>query len=129
VRGASYPLVTVSSYSKGTFYLVAIPDTFRDLYSLPASVLNSIRNFMAGDMFVRLQGPAQVGLFAYDNNKFIVESFQETPVPTARVITDKRITKLRDMLTGETLTGSAQGPNTVFETALKHGSYRVFAAE
>ena len=47
----------------------------------------------------------------------------------ARIITDKRITKLHDMLTGETLTGTSQGPNTIFETALKHGSYRVFAAE
>jgi hypothetical protein len=83
---------------------------------------------VAKDLFVRLDAPSRVSLFVYDNDKFIVESFQENPVQ-ARIITDKRITKLRDMLTGETIGGTAQGPNTVFETALKHGSYRVFAAE
>jgi hypothetical protein len=50
-------------------------------------------------------------------------------VPAARVITDSRITKLRDMLTGQVLSGTAQGPTTVFNTPLMPGSYRVFSAE
>ena len=149
-RGAGYPLVTVSSYSKGTFYVLTIPDTFRDLYSLPANVLNSIRNFMAGDMFVRLQGPAQVGLFAYDNNKFIVESFlpPDGGDVDAGVALDAKFTKLVDVLTGETIAarqaeaggmggrggmgggrGQAGGGGPSFDLKLKPASYRVFSAE
>jgi hypothetical protein len=125
-RGASYPMVTVSSYSKGTFYLVAIPDTFRDLYNLPVNVLNQIRNFIAGDMFVRLQGPAQIGLFAYDNNKFIVESFlpPDGGDLDASVVLDDKFTKLVDVVTGEQI---AKGAG--FNLKLKPASYRVFSAE
>jgi hypothetical protein len=125
-RGASYPMVTVSSYSKGTFYLVAIPDTFRDLYNLPVNVLNQIRNFIAGDMFVRLQGPPQIGLFAYDNNKFIVESFlpPDGGDLDASVVLDEKFTKLVDVVTGEQI---AKGAG--FNLKLKPASYRVFSAE
>jgi hypothetical protein len=58
-------------------------------------------------MFVRLDAPAMVSLFAYDNDKFIVESFNDNPVQ-ARIITDGRITKLHDLVTGEELTGQTQ---------------------
>ena len=68
--------------------------------------------------------------------KFIVESFQESPV-TARVITAARITKLRDLVTGQEVSGRSQSaggfggrggqPATVFEVPLTRGSYRVFA--
>jgi hypothetical protein len=148
-RGAGYPLVTVASYSKGTFYVLTIPDTFRDLYSLPPNVLNQIRNFVAGDMFVRLQGPAQVGLFAYDNNKFIVESFlpPDGGDVDAGVTLDAKFTKLVDVVTGETITprqapaggggrggmgggrGQAGGGGASFDLKLKPASYRVFSAE
>ena len=122
------PILHSARYSKGMLYLITIPNAIGDLYSYPPAVLKAIRDVVAKDMFVRLDAPSRVSLFVYDNDKFIVESFQENPVQ-ARIITDKRITKLRDMLTGETLTGAAQGPSTVFETSLRHGSYRVFAAE
>jgi hypothetical protein len=65
-------------------------------------------------------------LFAYDNDRFIVESFQESPVE-ARIITDKRITKLRDVVSGAELTGEQSAGGTVFTTPLEKGSYRVFA--
>jgi hypothetical protein len=91
-------------------------------------VLQSIRNVVAKDMYVRLDAPSQVSLFVYDNDKFIVESFRGEPTP-ARIITDKRITKLRDMVTGQELTGQTQGATTVFETQLTQGSYKVFSAE
>ncbi len=122
------PILHSAKYSKGILYVLTIPNAIGDLYSYPQAVLKAIRDNVAKDMFVRLDAPSRVSLFVYDNDKFIVESFQENPVQ-ARMVTDKRITKLRDMLTGEILSGSALGPSTVFETPLKHGAYRVFAAE
>ena len=122
------PILHSAKYSKGVLFVLTIPNAIGDLYSYPPVVLNTIRNVVARDMFVRLEAPSRVSLFVYSNDKFIVESFQENPVQ-ARIVTDKRIKKLRDMLTGEILNGTQQGPVTAFDTTLRHGVYRVFAAE
>lgn len=139
-RGLGYPLLLRTSYSKGMFYVLTIPDNFGDLYNLPPQVLNQIRNTIAGDMFVRLQGPSQVALFAYDNNKFIVESFAApgTPEVAASVILNGKFTKLVDVITGEQITGRQQqagrgGPGAAgaatFDLKLAPASYRVLSAE
>jgi hypothetical protein len=116
-------------YGKGLLYVLTIPQAQGDLYAYPQPVLNGIRQLLGKELFVRLDAPSRVSLFVYDNDKFIVESFQETPVPNARVITDQRITKLTDMLTGQVLTGTPEGSTTVFTTPLVPGAYRVFSAE
>jgi len=108
-RTSGTPILLSTKYSKGLFYVLTIPQAEGDLYNYPQNVLTSIRNVLAKDMFVRLDAPAMVSLFAYDNDKFIVESFADNAVQ-ARIITDGRITKLHDMVTGEELTGqTAQG--------------------
>jgi hypothetical protein len=134
-RTSGTPILLSAKYSKGLFYVLTIPQAVGDLYNYPQGVLGSIRNVLAKDMFVRLDAPAMVSLFAYDNDKFIVESFQDNPV-TARIVTDRRITKLHDLVTGQELTGQAvaggrggQAATTVFETQLTHGSYRVFSGD
>ena len=122
------PILHSAKYSKGTLYVLTIPNAIGDLYSYPQAVLKAIRDVVAKDQFVRLDAPSRVSLFVYDNDKFIVESFQDNPVQ-AKIVTDKRITKLRDMLSGEILNGTEQGPVSVFEMPLHHGAYRVFAGE
>lgn len=122
------PILHSAKYSKGTLYVLTIPNAIGDLYSYPQAVLKAIRDVVAKDQFVRLDAPSRVSLFVYDNDKFIVESFQDNPVQ-AKIVTDKRITKLRDMLSGEILNGTQQGPVSVFEMPLHHGAYRVFAGE
>ena len=139
-RTSGTPILLSTKYSKGLLYVLTIPQAQGDLYNYPQGVLTPIRNVLAKDMFVRLDAPAMVSLFAYDNNTFIVESFNDNPV-TARVVTDARITKLHDLVTGQELTGQAPAagmggrggrggaaPTTTFEVPLTHGSYRVFSA-
>jgi len=130
-KGIGYPMMVQASYSKGSFYVLTIPDNFGDLYNLPPEVLNQIRTVIAGDLPVRLEGPSQIGLFAYDNGKFIVENFAVAtgkPV-TARALVDKKFTKLVDVVSGETITGQARGDKTVFEVTVAPASYRVLSAE
>jgi hypothetical protein len=86
---------------------------------------------VAGELPVRLEGPSQIGLFAYDNGKFIVENFAVAtgkPV-TARALVDKKFTKLVDVVSGETITGQARGDKTVFELTVAPATYRVLSAE
>jgi hypothetical protein len=137
-RTSGTPILLSAKYSKGLLYVLTIPQAQGDLYSYPQGVLSSIRNVVAKDMYVRLDAPSQVSLFVYDNDKFIVESFREEPV-SARVVTDRRITKIRDLVTGQEFAAQAQpalgamggqgGGSSTFEVPLTRGSYRVFAAE
>jgi hypothetical protein len=84
--------------------VLTIPDNFGDLYNLPPEVLNRIRTVLSPDIKVRIEGPAQIGLFVYDNNTFIVESFLPENVGI-NIITDKGTGKLKNILTGEEVTG------------------------
>jgi len=120
------PILLSAKYSKGLLYVLTIPTAMGDLYSYPTGVLKAIREVVAKNMYVRLDAPARVSLFVYDNDRFIVESFQENPVE-ARITTDKRITKIRDVVSGAELTGERLAGGTVFTTPLERGSYRVFA--
>ena len=99
--GSGYPLVVSAGYGRGTFYVLAIPDDFADLYRLPQSVLTQIRGLLGHDLFVSLDAPDHVSLFAYDNRTFIVQNFTAQPV-TARASV-VRATRLRDLQTGETV--------------------------
>ena len=46
---------------------------------MPEPVLNAIRSYVMGSFPVRIEAPAKVSLFAYDNGTSIVESFRDEP--------------------------------------------------
>jgi hypothetical protein len=103
---SGYPMLVSAPYGKGTFYALALPDDFADIYRLPQSVLNQIRGLLGRDMFVTLDAPDHVSLFVYDNRTFIVQNFQ-TKAVTTRITA--RATALRDLLTDKTVAASAGG--------------------
>ena len=133
---SGYPMTLSASYGKGTFYVLGIPDDFADLYRLPQSVLNQIRGLLGSDLFVSLDMPDHVALFAYDNKTFIVQNFQSVAV-TGRVsvVGGKQ---LRDLLTNQSIvaggltSGSERGGDsraTAFEVSIPAHSFRVFQVE
>jgi hypothetical protein len=139
--GSGYPMVISAAYGKGTFYVLAIPDDFADLYRLPQSVLNQIRSLLGRDLFVSLDAPDHVSLFAYDNRTFIVQNFQAQPVRTRVVVTDAG--QIHDLLTDQTLIGPQSaaraggrpgrgnfaGPSgSSFDVPIAGHSFRVFTA-
>ncbi|MGA3029051.1 MAG: hypothetical protein ABSF98_30315 [Bryobacteraceae bacterium] len=126
--GVGYPILLEAAYSKGTLYMLTIPDSFGDLYKLPTDTLTRIKEVLAKDVFVRVEAPAQVSLFAYDNNSFIVESFLPH-VEQARLVLDRRFAAIRDLTTGQRFEGQAEGDRMVYRTFLQPHTYRVFVAE
>ena len=105
--GNAFPLLLMDRYSKGVLYVWTIPENFNDLYSLPPEVTGAIKNYVMRGFPVRVDGPAQVALFAYDNNTFIVESY--LPVETdVKVSVAGNFTHLKNLVTGETLDGQMQ---------------------
>jgi hypothetical protein len=146
---SGYPMAISCAYGQGTFSVLAIPDDFADLYRLPQSVLNQIRTLLGRDVFVSLDAPDHVSLFAYDNRTFIVQNFQSQPVNTR--VSVVRATRLHDLLTDQTLVAAQGGEaafsgggrgggrggrgspggssGTAFEAAVPAHSFRVFQAE
>jgi len=118
-------------------YVLNIPDNPGDLYELPQPVMKAIRGYLQSDFPVRLDSPARVSLFAYDNDTFIVESFRSQPATVGVFVTGGH-TKLHDVLTGEEISaetgGSAapggppgEAPRTTFTVQVPAHSYRVFS--
>jgi hypothetical protein len=103
---SGYPMLIRAAYGKGTFYALALPDDFADIYRLPQSVLTQIRTLLGRDLFVSLDAPDHVSLFVYDNNTFIVQNFQAQAVTTR--VTARAMT-LHDLLTDKTIAASAGG--------------------
>ena len=106
-NGTGFPMLLMDKYSKGILYVLTIPENFSDLYRLPPAAVSEIKNYILGDFPVRLDGPSRVALFAYDNNTFIVQSFlsQETDV---RITVDSGFARLRDLVTGQEVTGRTE---------------------
>ncbi|MGD0921144.1 MAG: hypothetical protein ABSA70_05180 [Terriglobia bacterium] len=105
--GRGVPLLLVDRYGAGTLYVWTMPENLNDLYRLPASVLDALRRQLDPGLPVRLEGPAKVSLFTYDNDTFVVESYLDHPVAV-------RITgsfaQIQNLMTGVTLTGDPAPP-------------------
>ena len=147
IRGVAsakgFPIVLMNHYSKGIIYILTIPENISDLYNLPQGVVTAIKEYLQGDFPVRIGSPAQVALFAYDNNSFVIESYRPDTSDVTITLPGKG-GKVRDAVTGESLAPLPQptpdpnnwwakqnpsAPKTDFRVQLLPHSYRVFAIE
>jgi hypothetical protein len=133
-----YPLLHDADYAGSHLYVLVVPDNPADLYALPDAALNAIRRVATQGLDLRLDGPAEVSLFAYDNSTFVVESFRDEPSEAQVVL--KSGQALHDLETGETLSGrkvpegqgffrSPDAGRTVIAVPLRAHSYRAFRRE
>jgi hypothetical protein len=103
VRGIAdnnaFPILLVDQYGKGKLFVLTIPDNFTDLYEIPEPALNAIRSYVMTDFPVRLDAPAKVSLFAYDNGSFIVESFRDEPTDVTILLPEG--SALTNLVTGD----------------------------
>lgn len=88
---SGYPILLRGKYSNGNIYVLTVPDDFSDLYHYPTAALNSIRTVLGRDLKARIEAPAYVSIFEYDNDKVIVESFRDEVCSATVVAGDKRI--------------------------------------
>src|SRR5579871_5743865 len=147
IRGVAsakgYPIVLMNHYSKGIIYILTIPENISDLYNMPQEVLASIKGYLQADFPVRIDAPAQVALFAYDNNSFVVESFRPDPCDVTITLPGAD-GKVKDATTEESLVPLPQAtpdphnwwakqnptpPKSDFEIRIPPHSYKVFTIE
>lgn len=139
-NGNGFPLLLLNRYSRGVLYIWTMPDNFTDLYALPPEVTSAFKNYVMRGFPVRLDGPAQVALFAYDNGAFIAENFSAA-ASDVKISTLGNSTKLKNLVTGETLEGKLPPPHgwnwrnenvedrVSFTAHLPPHSYAVFTLE
>jgi hypothetical protein len=126
---SGYPILLRNTYSKGTLFVLTIPDDFGNLYDYPAQALNVIRRTMSLDAGAYIEGPSKVALFPYDNRTLVVENFNDEAV-SVNVIINAKVSSLRNLLTGETLQPQEEqsAPNRYFRGRyFSHDGATVFA--
>ncbi len=150
VRGVAnargVPILLMNRYSRGTLYVLNIPENIGDLYGMPQPAMNVIRTYLQGDFPVRLDAPAQVSLFAYDNGAFILQSFRAEPTRVAISVGGAH-RELKDLLSHEVVAADSDsdvqlhartdaqrrqpdgGTRTSFRVQLPPHSYRVFRTD
>jgi voltage-gated potassium channel Kch len=143
IRGVSnahgLPILLMNRYSRGIFYVLNIPDNSGDLYSLPQPVTRVIKSYLQADFPVRIDAPAQVSLFAYDNGTFVIQSFRPEAVQINVSIAGAN-GKLRNLVSNERPAAEAQpapekqagpqvAPRTSFKVRIPAHSYAAFAIE
>jgi hypothetical protein len=119
----AFPILLMNEYGKGKLFVLTIPANFTDLYEMPEPALNAIRSYVMGDFPVRIEGPAKVSLFAYDNGSFIVESFRDEPATVTLLIPQG--SSVTNLVSGERLTEVTGGEHPQEGNARHVSAYKV----
>lgn len=102
-----WPLLHDADYAGGHLYVLVVPENFADFYHFPPAALNEIRRVLTAHLPVRLEGPSKVGLFAYDNDSFVVHNFRDEPVDVS-VVLGGGGAALADLGSGERIPATAR---------------------
>ncbi len=131
------PILLETRYARGELYVLDLPANMGDLYQLPQPVLDELRGYLLARFALRIDAPALVSLFAYDNHTFIVESYRADPA-TVRIFVKAGASRLVDLASGrsvlpapEAVPGPAPGEahETSFVVQLPPHSYRAFGIQ
>lgn len=120
-----YPFLLQIKYGSGIIYVLTIPEHFGDLYYLPNPVLDEMRRKLTTSVGVWLEGPAKVGLFIYDNQTLIVESF--LPYHSdVKICFEQNGIELWDLISGTRMEGNNSKSGAEFQLKLGPTTYRAF---
>jgi hypothetical protein len=131
------PILLETPYAKGQLYVLDVPANMGQLYELPQPLLDQLRGYLLERFPLRIDAPALVSLFAYDNHTFVVESYRASPA-TVRIFVRSGAAKLVDLATGqsvlpapEAVPGPAPGQEgeTSFVVQLPPHFYRAYEIE
>jgi hypothetical protein len=131
------PILLETGYARGQLYVLNVPANMGDLYQLPQPALDELRGYLLARFQVRINAPALVSLFAYDNHTLVVESYRASPA-TVRIIVKGTASRLVDLASGQTVLpapeatpppATAQGTERSFVVRLPPHSYQAFAVQ
>jgi hypothetical protein len=101
------PILLKTGYGPGELYVLDVPANMGQLYDLPQPVLDELRGYVLARFPVRIDAPARVSLFAYDNRTLVVESYRDGPA-TVRIFVKAGASRLVDIASGQSLPPAPQ---------------------
>jgi len=117
----SHPMLLCGTYGAGKMYVLTIPDSPDYLYDLPSGVLSCLRREM--NLPVTLECGGGIGLFTYDNNTFILQSFLTRPEKVRVHLKDAGDLELLSGIGRYTLTKIS---DILYEVFILPGRYSIF---
>ena len=121
----NFPILLQARYGTGTLFVLTVPEDFGDLYHYPREVLHLLRRAIAGDLCVLLDAPAKVGLFTYDNDTFVAESFLPHR-QDVKIIVNRPHARLKELASGEISEGEPDGNSTAFTLSMAAETYLAY---
>ncbi|MFW6269134.1 MAG: permease [Bacillota bacterium] len=127
VEDNNFPFLIQDRYGKGKIFILTVPENYADLYHLPKSILTYLRKLISRDLEVYLESEGKVGLFLYDNETLIVESFLPYKTKIKLHIKDKNNIYIKDIISNEKLNSiQSNKDKSIFEVSLAPSSYQSF---
>jgi len=120
----SHPLILRGVYGAGRLYVMAIPDSPADLYNFPAETLTMLRREL--NLPVTLECGSRIGLFLYDNNTFILQSFLDRPEHVMVCIRRPGVSLIPLMKMHPPVLARSAENESVFDVLLMAGHYAAF---
>lgn len=122
----NFPILMNDSYGRGKVFTLTVPDNFSDVYHFPREVLTEIRKVFARGNPFYIECEGKMGLFTYDNDTFIIESFLPYRTPVNIYIKGKD-KKLIDMEEGfEYKPTFSSEKESLYKVGLEPSTFRVF---
>ncbi|MBQ8202022.1 MAG: permease [Clostridia bacterium] len=124
----SYGMLLRDTYGRGEMLTLTVPESFSDLYHLPVDVLTRLRAAFPVNG-VHLECGAQISLFVYDNDAFIVYPYVDdgTQPSLVRIHVAGQVQRLDMPVEGKSLQPLfTTDTETVFEYRAVPGQYTLY---
>lgn len=121
----SFPLLMKTQYGKGRLYILTIPEDYGDLYHLPRKLLLAIRQIFLKNSPISLDSYSKVALFTYDNDTFVIRSFQPW-YDEISIILKNGYTAIQDLQDASVIKGMEEGEELVIRLRLAPGNNKVY---
>lgn len=121
----NFPILLKTKYSKGRLFILTIPEDFGDLYHYPRTILNTIREAFHRDAKIKLDAVSKITLFTYDNDTFIVKSFNEFYDEVSVIVMEENVALL-DLERDYEITGISHNGKTTFSFTSAPGTNNIF---
>ena len=130
----SYTLLSRDTYGDGQMMMMVVPDEYATIRNLPVEVLNRLRKEFELNG-ITYEGPANISLFAYDNDTFVlynyVTSWANNSAVTVRIKNAKKLIPLNAnrWMPKEFLPLYTEGDYSVFRLSSAVGLYAGYRRE
>lgn len=126
----NFGILLRDAYGKGELITLAVPDNFSEIKNYPTELLTLLRRVALPRLY--MEGPSQIGFFAYDNDIFALYPFVEDGASPQKALVHVcgEATALTDIATGmQVQPYNTRNGETVFRLMTNPGKFVFYRIE